>query len=87
MAVDQRSGLLPVDVISAVQQGNKIEAIKRLRTARGLDLKDAKDQIDAYVRADPALMRKYQVQSANARRVLWFIIFGMIAMALLYWAA
>jgi ribosomal protein L7/L12 len=65
---------LPTDVVAAIQQGNKIEAIKRLRATRGIDLKDAKDLVDAYVRADPLLARKYQSQAANARPLLWLII-------------
>jgi len=75
---------LPVDVIAALQQGNKIEAIKRLRDARNLDLKAAKDRVDDYVRNDPALTRKYREQSAGIARVLWFIIFATLAMVLLY---
>ena len=38
---------LPADVIAALQRGNKIEAIKRLRQASGLGLKEAKDAVEA----------------------------------------
>ncbi|KAB2844938.1 MAG: hypothetical protein F9K47_01900 [Burkholderiales bacterium] len=38
---------LPVDVQAALARGNKIEAIRLLRQATGLGLKDAKDRIDA----------------------------------------
>ena len=37
---------LPPDVLAALEQGNKIEAIKRLRAATGLGLKEAKDIVD-----------------------------------------
>jgi len=43
---------LPDNVLEAVQSGNVIEAIKRLREATGLGLKEAKDIIDAQLRAD-----------------------------------
>jgi len=76
---------LPADVVAAIQQGNKIEAIKRLRLARGLDLKDAKDIVDAYVRADPALARKYQAHAERARRVAWFIFLAASALMFWYW--
>ena len=76
---------LPADVVAAIQQGNKIEAIKRLRLARGLDLKGAKDVVDAYVRADPALARKYQAQSRRARRIAWFVFLAASALMLWYW--
>lgn len=44
---------LPDDVIAAIRAGHKVEAIKRLREARGLGLKEAKDAVDAYARAHP----------------------------------
>ena len=43
------------EAITALWQGNKIEAIKILRQAHHLDLKDAKDKVDQYVRNEPAL--------------------------------
>ncbi|WP_411565048.1 ribosomal protein L7/L12 [Rubrivivax sp. A210] len=42
---------LPHDVLSELQRANKIEAIKRLRQATGLGLKEAKDAVDAHQRA------------------------------------
>lgn len=42
------TGPLPPDVADALHRGNKIEAIKRLRTATGLGLAEAKDRIDAH---------------------------------------
>jgi ribosomal protein L7/L12 len=41
------AGPLPAAVASALQQGNKIEAIRLLREQTGLGLKEAKDAIDA----------------------------------------
>lgn len=38
---------LPASVLDALQQGNKIEAIKRLREQTGLGLKEAKDAVEA----------------------------------------
>lgn len=37
---------VPGDVLAALQRGDKIEAIKLLRTARGIGLKEAKDAVD-----------------------------------------
>jgi ribosomal protein L7/L12 len=42
------SNPLPDDVLAALQAGNKIEAIRRLREATGLGLKESKDAIDAH---------------------------------------
>ncbi len=38
---------LPLDVVSALKQGNKIEAIRLLRARTGLGLKEAKDAVEA----------------------------------------
>ena len=38
---------LPPEVMEAIKAGHTIEAIKRLRRARGLGLKEAKDIVDA----------------------------------------
>lgn len=44
---------LPAEVVEAINAGHKIEAIKRLREARGLGLKDAKDIVDSEMRKHP----------------------------------
>lgn len=44
---------LPDEVISALRDGAKIEAIKRLRQIRHIDLKDAKEQVETYQRSHP----------------------------------
>ncbi len=46
---------LPPEVVIAIQEGHTIEAIKLLREAKGLGLKEAKHAVDAYVRAHPTL--------------------------------
>ncbi|MDZ7865673.1 ribosomal protein L7/L12 [Acidovorax sp.] len=43
---------LPPDVQAALDAGQMIEAIKRLRAATGLGLKEAKDLIDAHQRGE-----------------------------------
>ena len=45
---------LPAEVVNAIHAGRKIEAIKLLREARGLGLKDAKHAVDAYIRKNPS---------------------------------
>lgn len=42
------ASLLPDDVLDALRGGNKIEAIKLLREATGLGLKEAKDLVEAH---------------------------------------
>ena len=47
---------LPSDVVEALQRGETIEAIKRLRAATGLGLKEAKDVIDEYASGNPVVV-------------------------------
>ncbi len=40
---------LPYEVIAALDKGRKIEAIKLLRSAKDLDLKEAKEEVERYL--------------------------------------
>lgn len=44
---------LPADVLAALERGKTIDAIKLLRAATGLGLKEAKDLVDAHLRGRP----------------------------------
>ena len=56
-APDPSLAPLPADVLEALQQGQTVEAIKRLRTATGLGLKEAKEAIDRHLAGRPARPR------------------------------
>lgn len=45
---------LSAKTVEALKGGNMITAIKLIRTERGVDLKEAKDIAEAYLRANPA---------------------------------
>jgi hypothetical protein len=45
---------LPEEVLTAIQAGRKIEAIKLLRERHSLGLKEAKKLVDAYLAGHPA---------------------------------
>jgi ribosomal protein L7/L12 len=72
---------LPAEAIHALWRGNKIEAINILRRARHIDLKDAKDKVEEYVRNDPALQQKLAAVQAEtaAALVRWLVILGVLA--------
>ena len=42
---------MPPSAVAALKAGDKIEAIKQVRAATGLDLVEAKEMVDAYERA------------------------------------
>ena len=45
---------LPPEVVSAIESGRRIEAVKLLRESRGLGLAEAKEAVDAYARSREA---------------------------------
>jgi len=67
---------LPDDVLSALRQGNKIDAIKRLRQAWAIDLKEAKDHVDRHIDNDPELHRKIHAMSVSGARgcLFWLML-------------
>jgi hypothetical protein len=77
--------MLPAAARGALQEGNKIEAIRIVRAERGCDLKDAKDAVDAYVESQPALKASLEARSAAAGGGLLKWISGLLVLgALLY---
>ena len=62
---------LPDQVVSAIHAGRKIEAIKLLREARGLGLKEAKHAVDAYVRENLSVQ---QPQSGSNGLIIVVIV-------------
>jgi hypothetical protein len=68
---------LPTDAAVALQRGNKIEAIKIVRRASGLGLKEAKDLVEANLSAEPSLQAAYsaaQSQGGGRGLVLWLAV-------------
>lgn len=72
---------LPASAVEALQRGDKIEAIKRLREQTGLGLKEAKDIVDASPHASiskgDALSPGEVPKSGNAFR--WLMALAIIA--------
>ena len=75
------SGDLPDAVLAALTGGNKIEAIKLLREARGIGLKEAKNAVEAYARDHPALQRKLEARQAESTRGCLLWLAALIAIA------
>ena len=77
---------LSAAAIAALQNGNKIEAIKIVRQEWGVDLKDAKDAVEAYVKTQPALAATMQEASAGSQRgcITWLIVLALLGIAVYY---
>lgn len=84
-AIASPDGKFPLEAVVALRQGDKIGAIKIVRTAFSLGLKEAKDAVDAHVAQDPALRAELEsvVQRRRPGRLLWILavllIGGLIA--------
>lgn len=51
--MSQSNTPLPSDVLAALQRGDKLDAIKKLRAASGVALKEAKEAIDQHLSGEP----------------------------------
>ena len=56
--MEDRRDDFPAEAVTALCQGDKLEAIKILRQSRHIDLKEAKEKVDQYLRNEPALQQK-----------------------------
>ncbi len=67
---------LPPAARAALTNGNKIEAIKVVRQQLGLGLKEAKDLVEAQLRADDTLRLSFEtsVRRAPSAQVLVFAL-------------
>jgi ribosomal protein L7/L12 len=87
------ASVLPDDVLDALRGGNKIEAIKRLREATGLGLKEAKDLVEAHEAgsADAGALRSSAaapmptVVSGRSGAGVWPILAVVVAVAVAAW--
>jgi ribosomal protein L7/L12 len=77
----RRASDLPKTAVDALWQGNVIEAIKVVRLEQKIGLKEAKEQVDAYIGSQPALKKKLDqvLTTAKERMVRWLI--GLLVLA------
>ncbi len=82
MKSDDTTMGLPEDVKNAVHANRKIEAIKLLREQRNLDLKQAKEIVDAYIDENRHLIGDQRSgRDSGIGRILIIIILGGIIYA------
>jgi Ribosomal protein L7/L12 C-terminal domain len=70
---------LPVAAIAALQEGNKIQAIKLVREASGLGLKESNDAVTAYIASRPELREKFGAMAERGRRGCLLTIATVVA--------
>ena len=77
---------LSAGAIAALHRGNKIEAIKITRQARGIGLKEAKDAVEDYVRTEPGLESSFASAQAETKRsaLVWLAALSALAFLAYY---
>jgi hypothetical protein len=88
MYADPRFKPLPLEAVTLLNEGRVIEAIKSVREAEQLGLKEAKGRVDAYVASEPLLKAQIELQQRAARRkfFFWFLVIDLlIAAGIIYW--
>ena len=76
---------LPADVIGALRRGEKLDAIKLLREATGLGLKEAKDIVEATLERQAAPQKTQLASGAvpRSKPITWLVAGLVIAVLLL----
>ncbi len=75
----------PVEVILSLENGRFTDAIKTLRTARGIGLKEAKDIVELYLANHPRLRERCDVaRKHGGRKALIWIVATLFACAVIY---
>jgi len=72
---------LSLEAISALERGNKIEAIKLVRQMHKCGLKEAKDAVEFYLESNPDAGRTYAANTKANKGLYWlafFIIAGVM---------
>ena len=78
---------IPTAAILALQEGNKIQAIKLTREALGIGLKESVLAVDRHLTANPTLKARFDEAYTQQRRKAgsWMTLAWLILAALLAW--
>lgn len=68
--MNQQSFPIPSDAISALERGNKVEAIKITRDTEWMTLKQAKLATEAFLEANPSLKQKCEQHNRPGNGVM-----------------
>jgi len=88
MRAEPRFKPLPLEAATLLSEGRLIDAIKVVRKAEGLGLRDAKERVDAHIAQDPILRVQIETQQRATRRkfFFWFVVVDLaITAAIIYW--
>ena len=60
-------------------EGHVIEAIKIVREAEGIGLKEAKERVEAWIATQPVLKQQLEVRAKEARGGYWVLLLMLLA--------
>lgn len=78
---------LPAMATLAISRGSKIEAIKEVRAATGIGLREAKELVEAYIAANPILKMQFEQQAKATRKrvIAWALVIDVLLAAAVIW--
>lgn len=79
-------GVLPAAAVTALQNGSKIEAIKHVREAHRIGLKEAKELVEHYLDANPDAKRRMSAANEESAKSFmgWVVLIMLAALAVYY---
>ncbi len=69
---------IPESAIAALKMGDMIEAIALTKSAGGLDLTEAKQSVDAYLKANPQTMKRALSERSTGGGIIALIVLGLV---------
>ena len=88
MTTTNRPPALPTAALLALEDGRLIEAIKVIREVEHLDLRAAKERVEAYAATNPALQARIAESLKATRKKIrgWVLAFdAVLVVGFLYW--
>lgn len=79
---------LPLEAVSALHRGDKIEAIKVVRERQNVDLREAKQRVEQFLRAEPLIQASFnEMRARSGQGALWWVvgIMGAVAVLVYLW--
>ena len=79
-------GLSPL-AVSALMKGQKVGAIKIVREQRGLELTEAKEVVEEYIRSGPIIQAELKNVRRNSSRFRWILLLIVLGILARYFLA
>lgn len=79
----QTAAGLPPLAVTALMKGQKIAAVKIVREEQGIQLTEAKEVVEDYIRSDPVIQAELKNVRLNRSGFGWIIL--LIGLGILLW--